>query len=151
MVHSHILIGLDTWYRIIVKNVAPMQSSYSWAEMSFYTKWTPHSTLNLCFDVPMAFQVRLRQALYSHEQPFGVGDFYASHVKILDQILMLFDESVWALRDGVRQIEKVFENRDPLGSSSRQCSDSLGPKRKLSTKGRLSLSARPCKTRYTLN
>ena len=90
-----------------------MQSSYSWAEMSFYTKWTPHFTLNLCFDVPMAFQIRLRQALDLREQPFGVDDLYASHVTILDQILMMFDESVWALRDGVRQIEKVLENRAP--------------------------------------
>lgn len=106
MVYLHILISLDTWYRMIVKNVAPMQSSYSWAEMSFYTRWTPHCTLNLCFDVPMAFQVRLRQALDSPEQPLGVGDLYASHVRILDQILMMFDESVWALRDEVRQVEK---------------------------------------------
>lgn len=109
----HILISLDTWYRMIVKNVAPMQSSYSWAEMSFYTKWTPHFTLNFCFDVPMAFQIRLRQALDSGEQAFGVNDLYASHVRILDQILMIFDESVWALRDGVRQIEKVPRNREP--------------------------------------
>ena len=112
--YLHVLIGLDTWYRMIVKNVAPMQSSYSWTEMSFYTKWTPNFTLNFCFDVPMAFQVRLRQALDSRVQPLGVGDLYASHVRILDQILMLFDESVWALRDRVRQIEKVPENRAPL-------------------------------------
>ena len=110
----HILISPDTWYRIIVKNVAPMQSSYSWAEMSFYTKWTSHSILNFCFDVPMASQVQLRQALGSCEQPFGFKDPYASHVRILDQILILFDESVWALRDGVRKIEKVLENRAPV-------------------------------------
>ena len=88
-----------------------MQSSYSWAEMSFYTKWTPHFTLNFCFDVPTASQKRLRQALDSCEPPFGLKNPYVSHVRILDQILMLFDESVWALRDGVRQIEKVLENR----------------------------------------
>ena len=121
MVILYILIGLDTWYRILVKNVAPMQSSYSWAEMSFYTKWTAYSTLNFCFDVPMASQIRLRQALDSREQPFGVGDLYASHVRILDQILMMFDESVWALRDGIRQIEKVLEDRAPVRSSSRKC------------------------------
>ena len=108
------LISPDTWSRIIVKTVAPMQSSYSWAEMSFYTKWTPHSTLNFCFDVPTTSQIRLRQALNSGERPFGLDNPYASHVRILDQILTLFDESVWALRDGVRQIEKVLENRPSL-------------------------------------
>ena len=65
--------------------------------------------------------MRLRQGLDSREQPFGVGDLYASHVIIIDQNLMMFDESVWALRDGVRQIEKVLENRAPVRSSSRQC------------------------------
>ena len=109
----HILISLDTWYRIIVKNAAPMQSSYSWAEMSFYTKWTPHFTLNFCFDLPMASQIQLRQTLGSCKQPFGFNNPYACHASILHQILMMFDESVWALRDGVRQIEKVPENRVP--------------------------------------
>ena len=113
MMFLHTLISLDTWYRIIVKKVAPMQSSYSWDEMSFFTKWTPHCTLNFCFDVPMTSQIRLRQALDSDEQPFGVNDLYASHVRILDQILMMFDESVWALRDGVRQIEKVSKTESP--------------------------------------
>ena len=91
-----------------------MQSSYSWAEMSFYTKWTPQFTLNLCFDVPMTTQIRLRQALDSCERPFSIHNPYASHVRMLDQILMLYDESVWALRDGVRQIEKVLQNRASL-------------------------------------
>lgn len=84
-----------------------MQSSYSWAEMSFFTKWTPDFSLNFCFDVPKSSQLRLRQALDSHEQTFAVGDLYASHVRILDEILILFDESVWGLRDGVRQVEMV--------------------------------------------
>ena len=82
--------------------------------MSFYTKWTPHFTITFCFDVPMASQVQLRQALGSCEQPFNLKDPYTSHARILDQILIMFDESVWAIRDGVRKIEKVLENRAPV-------------------------------------
>ena len=62
----------------------------------------------------MASQVQLRQALSSCEQPFGFKDPYASHARILDQILILFDESVWALRDWVRKVEKVLENKAPV-------------------------------------
>lgn len=84
-----------------------MQSSYSWAEMSFYTEWKPNSTISLCFDVPNPAQLRLSQALASRQQPLDVKDVYASHVLILNEIVNMFDESVWALRDGVREIEKV--------------------------------------------
>lgn len=114
----YMLIGLDTWYRMIVKKVAPMQASYSWAEMSFFTKWTPDFALNFCFDVPKSSQIRLRQALDSREQTFAVGDFYASHVTILDEILILFDESVWGLRNGVRQVEMVPQTKPRLNHLS---------------------------------
>lgn len=105
--------GHITWFRLITKKVDPMQSSYSWSEMSFYTHWTPDSTINFCFDVPKASQFRLYQALASQQQPLDVGDIYASHVTILDEIVAVFDESVWALRDGVRGIEKVIK-RSPF-------------------------------------
>lgn len=103
----HMLINPVTWFRFIVKKVDPMQLSYSWSEMSFHTKWTLNSTVNICFDVPKASQMRLHQALASSQQRHDVVDIYASHVIILDEILAMFDESVWALRDEVRRIEKV--------------------------------------------
>ena len=103
------LICLDTWYRFIVKKVDPVQSSYSWSEMSFYTTWTPELTINLCLDVPKPSQMRLHQALASRQKPFDPRDIYASHVVLLDEILAMFDESVWALRDGVRRIEIVLK------------------------------------------
>ena len=41
----------------------------------------------------------------SHQRPFDVGDIYVSHRLVLDEILAMYDQSVWALRDGVRQVE----------------------------------------------
>lgn len=101
----HVLIGLDTWYRFIVKKFDPKQSSYSWSEMSFYTTWTTNFTITFGFDVPEASQIRLHRALASRQQPCDIRDIYASHVVLLDEILAMYDESVWAFRDGVRQIE----------------------------------------------
>lgn len=75
--------------------------------MSFYTTWTTDFTINFCFDVPKTSQMRLYQSLASRQQQFDIRDIYASQVILLDEILAMFDESVWALRDGVRQIEIV--------------------------------------------
>ena len=108
--YLYMLICLDTWFRFIVKRVDPIQSSYSWSEMSFYTTWTTEFTINLCFDVPKASQMRLHQALNLRQKPFDTRDIYASHVLLLDEVLAMFDDSVWALRDGVRQIEIVSKN-----------------------------------------
>lgn len=113
----HVLIGLDTWYRFIVKKFDPKQSSYSWSEMSFYTTWTTNFTITFGFDVPEASQIRLHRALASRQQPCDIRDIYASHVVLLDEILAMYDESVWALRDGVRQIELVFKD----AASTRSC------------------------------
>ena len=52
--------------------------------------------------------MRLYQALASPQGPLNIKDVYASHTILLNEILALYDESVWALRDGVRQIEMVF-------------------------------------------
>ncbi len=102
------LTSLATWFRYIIKRVDPKQSTYSWSEMSFYTKWSPFSSVILCFDVPKTSQMRTHQALASSQQRLDLKDIYAGHAMVLDEVLALFDESVWALRDEVRRIEKVL-------------------------------------------
>ena len=76
--------------------------------MSFFTRWTRISSVTLCFDVPKTSQMRTHQALVSRQQRLDFRDIYAGHVIVLDEVLALFDESVWALRDEVRRIEKVL-------------------------------------------
>ena len=97
----------DTWYRFIIKKVDSMGSTYSWSEMSFYSTWTAGCTISICFDVPKASQMRLFQNLSASAQQLDVTDAYASHGVILGEVLFMYDESIWGLRNGVRQIEKV--------------------------------------------
>lgn len=52
--------------------------------------------------------MRMHQAVVSHQQRLNFKDIYAGHILVLDEILALFAESVWALRDELRRIEKVF-------------------------------------------
>ena len=75
--------------------------------------WTRASSVVLCFDVPMTSQMRIHQALVSHQRRLDLRDIYTGHVIVLDEVLVLFDESVWALRDEVRRIEKVLSSLAP--------------------------------------
>ena len=85
-----------------------MESSYTWHEMSFHTKWTPNVNVAICFDVPKEIQRSIIKALSLQEHPWDLYDVYASHAVILEEIVHLFGRSVWAIRDEVRRIEKVF-------------------------------------------
>lgn len=74
--------------------------------MSFHTKWTSRSATALCFDVPSTVQDHILQTL-SRQKQSALPDIYSMQVTILNEILHLFDNSVWAIRDAVRNTEKV--------------------------------------------
>lgn len=61
----------------------------------------------LCFDTPEHFRQRLFQALNSSTWTLSEPVIYQLHAYLIDQIINLYDESVWALRDIVRDVEKV--------------------------------------------
>jgi hypothetical protein len=71
----------------------------------------------LCFDVPDNIQTRIEAGMThpsSHSAP--TTDIYAFHVIILDLFIELFDNSVWSLRNALRQIETV-KNQRPISYS----------------------------------
>lgn len=74
--------------------------------MTFHTKWTSQFATALCFDLPLSVQDQIQLALSRQEQA-ALLDIYSMQVIILDEIIRLFDNSVWAIRDAVRDIEKV--------------------------------------------
>lgn len=139
--HLPVLINLDTWFRFIIKKVDPMQSSYFWSEMSFYTIWTADCSINLCFDVPKISQKRLHQALASSGDPLDMN-VYANHTILLNEVLTMYDESVWALRDGVRQIETVLLEADSTRSSGSKYLQFPASQRKVPSEDRLSFPTR---------
>ena len=103
------MLSLVTWSRFLIKKILSKHSNqllYGWDKMSIHTKWTPASMLVLCFDVPATTQAKIEQEV-SHHHRYDSTDMYAMHIVILNEIVQLFDESVWALRDEIRQIEKV--------------------------------------------
>lgn len=85
------------------------EGGYKWEEMAFHTKWTPRLATALCFDLPVSVQDQIQLTLSRQEQSTLV-DIYSMQVIILDELIHLFDKSVWAIRDAVRNVEKVNLN-----------------------------------------
>ena len=80
---------------------------YEWYEMGFFTTWmSTGSQVVLCFNVPQILHIRLRTIFLSPSTP-KLPDIYSLHAVIIDEIITLFDKSVWTLRDIIRKIELV--------------------------------------------
>ena len=101
-----------TWYRFLVKQVAARgsinQHSYEWYEMGFFTRWiSPGEQIMFCFDIPQTLEDRLQTLFLSPSTTPKLPDIYSLHVIVIDEMVKLFDNSVWSLRDTVRLIELV--------------------------------------------
>jgi hypothetical protein len=115
--HPH--IGL--WFRCLIKMVRKVPEyshehgpefvghgqEYRWYEMSFMSRWDDSGRCRiLSFDVPRGLDLKLQAAL--RKQPeLNFKDPFAMHRHLIDQIIDLYDISVWRLRDHVRLCEKV--------------------------------------------
>lgn len=81
---------------------------YVWYSIEFFAFQSASGrTSVLCLDTPDRFRLRLLESLKSHGWRFNDPDIYQLHTFLLDQIINLYDESVWALRDVVRNLERV--------------------------------------------
>lgn len=89
----------------------PGGEPYVWSEMGFFTRWdAPGRCRVLCVDTPRFLQTELLIAL-NKQLPAAIAatlrDPLALHRPLIEQVLVLYDISVWRIRDQVRQIEKV--------------------------------------------
>lgn len=96
------------------------EAGYEWNEMTFHTKWTSRSAIALCFDLPVSVQDHIQLVLSRQEQS-ALLDIYSMQVIILDEIIHLFDKSVWAIRDAVRNVEKVSLNQKIFHRKETEC------------------------------
>lgn len=61
----------------------------------------------ICFDIPLTLHDRLQTLFLSPSIIPQLSDMYSLHVLVIDEIIKLFDKSVWSLRDIVRVTEMV--------------------------------------------
>ncbi|RDL34693.1 uncharacterized protein BP5553_07821 [Venustampulla echinocandica] len=108
------LVELSTWFRCLVKKVlrsgeelTPDGKSYLWYEMGFFTRWRhhPHGCRVLCIDTPVELRLKLEEVLQVSPPP-ELRDPFAMLRPLFDQIIDLYDDSIWRVRDQVRFIEK---------------------------------------------
>jgi hypothetical protein len=102
----------EVWSRYQVKQmeqaIHPKKHTYVWYEMDFLALRSASGwTTVLCFDTPDRFRQRLFETLASSPQTPTEPDIYQLYIYLINQILNLYDESVWAIRDIVRDVEIV--------------------------------------------
>jgi hypothetical protein len=91
-----------------VTEVTQAEKAYMWYEMGFFTRWDYSGNCRvLCIDTPEKLQSGLEAVLRKQSPPLDPRDPFAMHVPLIDQIILLYDESVWRVRHPVRKFEKV--------------------------------------------
>ena len=85
---------------------------YHWNEMTFCCRWDSKHSSVLCLGVDDSFQTHLQQSLrriWPEVRGSHVGSLL---VPLMEAIVAMYDESIWSIRNVVRQAEKVrnFKN-----------------------------------------
>lgn len=105
-----------SWFQFYIKqlqkgvvNPPHTKYEYHWYEMSFYIYSLPdNACVAFCFQLPRVLQDRLCEevtAAVRHGQPEDMMALLQS--LIIAEVSKLYDESIWTLRDHIREIEKV--------------------------------------------
>jgi hypothetical protein len=98
--------------KMILKEPAEDGKYYKWFEMTILSHWDALAKTHqlMCIDTPEEFPKALLKALLQPSSQITQNYFkdpFSMHAQLLDQIVQLNDESVWAIRHPIRQIEKV--------------------------------------------
>jgi hypothetical protein len=101
-----------TWFRFLVKQLDTASNQalppYIWYEMSFFLGNSSNgSTALFCFDIPANLKSSVIAAL---DQSSNVGSrttlIWLENL-IIEQAVYLYDQSVWNIRDWIRNVELV--------------------------------------------
>lgn len=91
---------------MIYPHKLPNGKDYKWYEMTFVSRWEAlGSGRILCIDTPEDFPSMLSTIL--GDTTVDLNDPFAMHIPLLQEIVRLNDKSVWAIRDPIREVEKV--------------------------------------------
>lgn len=76
--------------------------------MGFFVHWEPpNSTTILCFDVPNNMKESVKSALLSNTDGLDLTDPYAVFGIIIYEVISLYNDSVWSLRNHICIVEAV--------------------------------------------
>jgi hypothetical protein len=81
---------------------------YDWHKPGFFTSWTPQGkTVILCFNAPTILKEAIIRSAMATDLELEMHMPFKLHNILVEEIVTLFDKSVWAWRDLVRDLEKV--------------------------------------------
>ena len=76
--------------------------------MGFFVHWkSSQTTTVLCFDTPEKLQSLLGSALRRNDCDVDTADPYSLLPTLMDQVIALYDDSVWSMRNHVCAAEAV--------------------------------------------
>ncbi|EPS42093.1 hypothetical protein H072_3950 [Dactylellina haptotyla CBS 200.50] len=112
----------DTWFRFLVKQLIkggdptrqfPMDYDYKWYKMGFFSTWSQsgHKSI-LCLDCPQDLIISVRLSLDNCSNDHFLVDPYSFHQIIIRGIVNIYDNSIWTIRDVVRDVEKAGYRKD---------------------------------------
>ncbi|PGH18295.1 hypothetical protein AJ79_00634 [Helicocarpus griseus UAMH5409] len=105
---------VDTWSCFKIKEAKKTDGKikYHWYQMVMFIRWNPteRSKFVFCMD----FDEDIKNALGRRMSSIDLDNPYAWHATFIEELLSIYDDSVWKLRDLVREAEKA---RDKTHSS----------------------------------
>jgi hypothetical protein len=107
--------SLDTWSCFKIKQVqTEPKLEYTWQQLALFVKWRAidNSNLVLTLDAGQDIQNELDRRLQSIDE----RDPYSWQVVFVEEVIKLYDKSVWSLRDLVRKVEKVRKTGLPVAN-----------------------------------
>jgi hypothetical protein len=102
---------VETWFRMIVKSIrAPTKkvdfTPYRWHEMSFISTFNKERNMLLCLDTPKYLAWNIINVLSEEENRDIATGPYGLHQLLLEQLMVMYDESVWDIARIMRNNEK---------------------------------------------
>jgi hypothetical protein len=102
---------VETWFRMIVKSIRAMQKNvdfmqYQWYEMSFISTLSKERNMLVCFDTPRSLAWNILGVLSEEENTDVATGPYGLHQLLLEQLMTVYDESVWDIARIMRNNEK---------------------------------------------
>ncbi|KAF5845027.1 hypothetical protein GGP41_001165 [Bipolaris sorokiniana] len=95
------------WFRVLIKIITGRSSmSYHWQEMTFCCRWDSKNCSVLCLGVDASFKSCLQEKLHQIWPDIQGSQPGCLLVPLMEVLVIMFDQSVWLIRDLVRSAEK---------------------------------------------
>ncbi|KAJ5385164.1 hypothetical protein N7517_003075 [Penicillium concentricum] len=102
---SGVTTGFNTWSKFAVKKVDP-DTKFKWYHTNIFTRWLPstNQTVVLAFDLDPAVKERFLRAVMKPNESW-LNDPFWIYPYLVEQVALMEEPSVWAIRDHVRLTE----------------------------------------------